>query len=88
MSKSKTIHSPDYSALIDILNRERKRLGLSQSEVAEAIGMSQSDISKIENQERRIDIYEFRNLLSAYRIENNPRLKEVVLDFLGISNEF
>lgn len=87
MNKSKSTYSPEYSELIDLLTRERKRLGLSQAEVAPAIGMSQSDVSKIENQERRIDVYEFRRLLSAYRIQDNPRLKGLVRDFFGIGNE-
>lgn len=84
MNKSKSIYSPEYSDLIELLTRERRRLGLSQAEVGESVGMSQSDISKIENQDRRIDVYEFRKLLTAYRIQDNPRLKRYVRDFFGV----
>jgi transcriptional regulator with XRE-family HTH domain len=87
MSKSKSIHSPAYSDLMEFLTKERKRLGLSQSDVAEAIGMSQSDISKIEKQERRIDVYELKRLLLAYRIEENPQLRRYVSGFFGVDNE-
>lgn len=87
MNKNKSIYSSEYSDLIELLTRERKRLGLSQAEVAEAIGMSQSDVSKIENQERRIDVYEFRKLLGVYRIQANPRLKTLVKDFFGVNDE-
>lgn len=87
MTRHKSIYSAEYSDLIDLLTRERKRLGLSQAEVGHAIGMSQSDVSKIENQERRIDVYEFRNLLLAYRIQDNPRLKGLVSDFFGVRDE-
>jgi transcriptional regulator with XRE-family HTH domain len=84
MSKSKSIHSSEYSELIESLTRERKRLGLSQADVARAIGMSQSDVSKIENQERRVDVLEFKKMVQAYRIHSNPHLKKVVFTFLGV----
>ncbi|OZA29247.1 MAG: hypothetical protein B7X93_06105 [Hydrogenophilales bacterium 17-61-9] len=86
MNKSKSIHTPEYSDLIDWLTGERKRLGLSQAEVGESIGMSQSDISKMENQERRMDVLEFKRLLLVYRISDNPKLKRYVQDFFGVGN--
>ena len=84
MSKSKSIYLSEYSVLIERLTRDRRRLGLSQAEVGESIGMSQSDISKIETQDRRIDVYEFRKLLTTYRIQDNPHLKHYVRDFFGV----
>ena len=84
MSKSKSIYLSEYSVLIERLTRERRRLGLSQAEVGKSIGMSQSDISKIETQDRRIDVYEFRKLLTTYRIQDNPRLKQDIRDFFGV----
>lgn len=87
MNKNKSIHSPEYSDLIQWLTRERNRLGLSQAEVAESLGMSQSDISKIENQERRIDVLEFKHLLLIYRINDNPKLKHYIQDFFGVVDE-
>ncbi len=87
MSKNKSIHSSEYCELIELITSERKRLGLSQAEVAKYIGMSQSDISKIENQERRMDVFEFKRVLFAYRVNENMHLKRLVLNYLGISNE-
>lgn len=87
MSKIKSIFSPEYSELIELLTRERKRLGLSQSEVAISVGMSQSDVSKIENQDRRIDVYEFKALLTAYRVHDNPVLKLYVSKFFGVNDD-
>ncbi|MDQ5911680.1 MAG: hypothetical protein QG599_3778 [Pseudomonadota bacterium] len=84
MNKNKSIYSPEYADLVELLTRERRRLGLSQAEVGESMGMSQSDVSKIENQDRRIDVYEFRKLLAAYRVQDNPRLKRYVQDFFGV----
>lgn len=84
----KTIYSADYSTLIDLLTAERKRLGLSQSEVALNLEMAQSDVSKIENQERRIDVLEFKKLLTAYRVSENPILNSQIKKFLGLSDEY
>jgi transcriptional regulator with XRE-family HTH domain len=78
MNRTKTIHTTEYCLFIQALCAERKRLGLSQLEVAEAIGMRQSEISKIESTERRIDILEFKQLLKVYRVQHNEKLKQLV----------
>ncbi|MFW1731038.1 helix-turn-helix domain-containing protein [Acinetobacter baumannii] len=82
--KVKTIYNSDYVNLINILSNERKRLGISQKEVAFQLSISQTDISKIERLERRLDILELKNLLKIYRISSNPNLKKVILEFLEI----
>ncbi|WP_224970449.1 helix-turn-helix domain-containing protein [Acinetobacter oleivorans] len=82
--KVKTIYNSDYVNLINILSNERKRLGISQKEVAFQLSISQTDISKIERLERRLDILELKNLLQIYRISSNPNLKKVILEFLEI----
>jgi len=87
MSKHKSIHADEYSTLIALMTSERKRLGLSQVEVGQRIGMSQSDISKIENQERRMDVLEFKRLLEAYRVQENLTLKKLILNYLGLESE-
>nr|WP_151828380.1 helix-turn-helix transcriptional regulator [Acinetobacter oleivorans] len=69
---------------MNILSNERKRLGISQKEVAFQLSISQTDISKIERLERRLDILELKNLLQIYRISSNPNLKKVILEFLEI----
>lgn len=82
MKRSKTIHNEQYCDLIEALCQERKRLGLSQTEVSEVLNMRQSEISKIETLERRIDVFEFKQLLKAYRVSDNLKLKQLVIDFL------
>ena len=84
MKKEKTIHAERYSRLIDELCAERKRLGLSQDEVANALGLSQSDISKIETRERRLDVFEFSRILHIYRVNENAKLKRLVSEFFGL----
>lgn len=84
MKRNKTIHNNLYTNLIEALSRERKRLGLSQTDVASCIGMRQSEISKIESFERRLDILEFKELLKIYHVEDNLELKKLVTKFLGL----
>ncbi|EKF9197197.1 helix-turn-helix domain-containing protein [Vibrio cholerae] len=66
------------------MSDERKRLGLSQLEVANQLGMTQSEISKIEAAERRVDIFELKEILKIYRVQHNERLKNIVIDFLEL----
>ena len=85
MKRNKTIHSEQYSNLIEKLSQERMRLGLSQAEVASCLNMTQSDISKIETGERRLDIMEFKVLLKTYRIGENKKLNKLVVEFLELN---
>lgn len=84
MKRNKTIHDKLYSELIENLCQERIRLGLSQTEVAVSLDMTQSDISKIEMGERRIDILEFKHLLKTYRINDNKKLNQLVIMFFEL----
>jgi transcriptional regulator with XRE-family HTH domain len=85
MSK-KTIHAKEYSQIIEVLTSERKRLGLSQIEVATALNMSQSDVSKFETQERRLDILEFKRLIDLYRVGDNVNFCTQIKSFFGLND--
>jgi len=85
MKRAKTIHNRKYSKLISDLRCERKRLGFSQVDIADLLKMKQSEISKIETCERRLDIQEFKELLSIYKIKKNSKLKELVFSFFEIN---
>jgi transcriptional regulator with XRE-family HTH domain len=84
MSKHKTIYDNEYRAVLNRLVQERKRLGLSQHEVAELTNLNQSEISKIENFERRLDVLEFKKMLMAYRINTNEPLSNFVKSFFKL----
>jgi transcriptional regulator with XRE-family HTH domain len=64
-NRKRSIHNSRYKAAIDVLVKLRKDQGLSQSDVASEIGLSQSDVSKIEHCERRLDIIEFLDVLQT-----------------------
>ncbi len=84
MKRDKTIHNKQYSDLVEKLYLERKCLGLSQTEVGNCLNMTQSEISKIETGDRRMDILEFKEILKVYRVSENTKLNQLVIDFLGL----
>jgi len=83
---SKTIHDPLYRSLVSELTHERIRLNISQGELAANVGLNQSDISKIEKFERRLDVLEFSIILKTLRVQENTRLQKIVKDFTGLSS--
>lgn len=84
---SKTIYDYLYQKLVNELMQERIRLNISQGELATRIGLNQSDVSKIEKFERRLDVLEFSMILKALRIHENVRLQMIVKDFTGIPHD-
>ena len=53
-----SIHDPEYHRIVDALISLREKAKLSQKAIAQEIGLTQPDISKIERRERRIDVLE------------------------------
>ena len=60
-----TLFSHSYGHLIAILKATRERLGITQTQLATALGEDQSFISKVERRERRLDAEEFRRYCQA-----------------------
>ncbi len=56
----KTLVSKNYALFLALLKDARLKAGLSQENIAEKIGETQSFVSKCERGERRIDILELR----------------------------
>ncbi len=62
----------------------RKQHGVSQSAVAEELGLSQSDVSKIEKFERRVDVVEFLDFVNAVSPKDAKKIvAEIVRETLG-----
>lgn len=64
----KSIHSRDYAVLLRELKAARQRARLTQSELAERIGRTQSFLSKCERGERRVDVLELRTFCGGMGI--------------------
>lgn len=64
----KSIYSKEYSLFLEQLRNAREEKGLTQIELAERLGQTQSFVSKVERGERRLDIVELRAFCSALGI--------------------
>lgn len=74
---SKTIYRVDYRRLVKRLRDRREELGLSQSEVAQALDWPQQRLSAVEAGARRLDVIEFFQLTSALGLTAQRAVKLV-----------
>ena len=63
----KSIFSPDYEAVTRVLVRTRKASGMTQIDLANKLGRTQSSISKLERGALRLDIIQLRTVCSALK---------------------
>ncbi|MEO7222865.1 MAG: helix-turn-helix transcriptional regulator, partial [Devosia sp.] len=61
----KSIHSPQHQRLRELLIAARKKVKLTQAEVAAELGRPQSFVAKYEGGERRLDVIEFMDVAQA-----------------------
>ncbi|GLC25399.1 hypothetical protein rosag_19120 [Roseisolibacter agri] len=61
------VHSPKYRLLLTRLKEARLAAEMTQSEVARALGVPQSFVSKCESGERRIDPVELASFADIYQ---------------------
>ena len=59
---SKSIYTREYTTVTRILREAREEAGLTQVELADLLGQSQSFVSKYERGERRLDIIQLRTV--------------------------
>ncbi len=64
----KSIYTREYAAFLEQLRKVREIKNLTQLEVAERLGQTQSFVSKVERSERRIDVVELRAFCLAIGI--------------------
>ena len=62
---SDPLHHPDYAVFTVLIRSVREEAGVTQVELAHRLGIEQSTISKIERQERRVDVAELRRICIA-----------------------
>jgi transcriptional regulator with XRE-family HTH domain len=61
----KTIHTAEYAILLTLLRETRQAAGVTQVQLAERLDETQSQVSKLERGEVRIDVIELRTILLA-----------------------
>lgn len=62
---TRSVYSPQYKLLRKMLAEQRSKAGLSQTELAEKLGVNQTYVSKYELGERRLDVVEFFEIAEA-----------------------
>ena len=64
----KSIHSENYQLVISLLKNARVDAGITQIDLANKLGVTQTFVSKCERCERRLDIIELRSFCTAIGI--------------------
>ena len=73
---AQSTHHRQYQALLDLLRSWRQAAGLTQSQVGERLGNTQTFISKVERGERRLDVVEFTEWCDALGLSPGEALQQ------------
>jgi transcriptional regulator with XRE-family HTH domain len=65
----KSIYSAEYQRLCDVLRAMRREAGLTQVQVAAALDVPQSFVSKYESGERRLDVIELGHVAQVLGVK-------------------
>jgi len=73
--RTDTKNSAFYESLVEAIIRQRKSMGLRQADLAKAIGIDQTQVSKLERFERRMDVPDFLRICQVLKIDPCKLLK-------------
>lgn len=73
---AQSTHHRQYQALLKLLRSWRERAGLTQTQVGERLGNTQTFISKVERGERRLDVVEFTEWCDALGMAPGEALQQ------------
>ena len=76
-----SIYSEEYQLVIKSLRDARVKRGITQQQLAQAMGRPQSFIAKIESGERRLDVIEFAHVAQLLGVEPATLLARVIKKF-------
>lgn len=66
---AKSIHRPEYDLLREMLRQARLDAGVTQGQLSDALGRSQSFVSDVERGVRRIDLLELSDVCFALGVD-------------------
>ncbi|MEZ5940624.1 MAG: helix-turn-helix transcriptional regulator [Planctomycetaceae bacterium] len=61
----KSIYTAEYAVVLQLLRELRHSAGISQIDLADRLGQSQSFVSKMERGDRRLDVIQLRSVCVA-----------------------
>lgn len=73
----KTISSNQHRALIEFLVQQREKIGMTQSDLADALGEYQSFVARLESGQRRVDVVEFMRFAEVLQFNAVDVLKDL-----------
>ncbi len=73
----KSLRTPRQQLFLSLLVEARKAKGLTQAELATALGKPQSFVAKYENGERRLDVIEFVDIAAALNMSSSDLLAQI-----------
>lgn len=73
----KTLGSPQHKALIAALIAKREAVGMTQTELAAALGEYQSFVARLESGQRRVDVIELIQLARILHFDASSIVREV-----------
>lgn len=76
-----SVHHPKYKALQAVLVEMRRQAGLSQTQLADRLGVGQSYISKIERAEAYVDVFVYVDWVGACGVRPGLALDLLVEPF-------
>lgn len=72
-----SVYASEYRHVITALKKARITRGITQAQLAEALGRPQSFIAKIEQSERRLDVVEFVHLARLVGLQPEEIIKGI-----------
>ncbi|MFW5405460.1 helix-turn-helix domain-containing protein [Pectobacterium carotovorum] len=72
-----SIYSNEYQSVIKTLREARIEKGMTQENLANALGRPQSFVAKIENGERRLDVVEFVHIAHLLSVDACTVLEKI-----------
>ena len=75
--KVTSVHRPEHAILANLLRECRVEAGMTQAQAAEALGVAQTTISKLEVNERGVDFLVARDLCAIYGIDMHWLIDEI-----------
>jgi transcriptional regulator with XRE-family HTH domain len=76
---AKTLETEKHKALIALLIAKREMAGLTQTQLAEALGEYQSFVARLESGQRRVDVIELIELAGILGFDAAQMVREVEL---------
>ncbi|MCI9054568.1 MAG: helix-turn-helix transcriptional regulator [Muribaculaceae bacterium] len=73
----KSIHDKAYLRMLELLRAKRIEKGITQEQLASALGVRQGIVSKIETHERRLDIIELRTICGIIGVSFTDFIREL-----------